>query len=303
MTEIYSSALQGFTEYPWRQFHREIFGGVDKYYAPFMRIEHGGFRNKDIRDILPENNEGVNVVPQIIATHADDSRIMVEKIMEYGYREIDLNFGCPYVPVCKKGMGAGMLADAEKTKTLLDALMQYRDEVTFSIKTRLGYLSCEDIKTILPLFNEFNPLQLTVHSRIGKQQYNGDLDMESFDFVYQNAEMPVVYNGDIFTVEDIKAIEEKYPKLKAVSIGRGLLANPALGREYHGDGALEVKDYLKLQKKLMNHYSEMLCGDAHIIAKLKPFWEYAPEGIDRKSLKAIKKSTTFAKYRDAVGNI
>ena len=303
MTEIYSSALQGFTESPWRLYHRELFGGVDKYYAPFMRIEHDSFRNKDIRDILPENNEGVNLVPQIIATNADDSRKMIEKIMEYGYREININFGCPYVPVCKKGMGAGMLADAEKTKTLLDALMQYCDEVTFSIKTRLGYLSNEDIKTILPLFNEFNPLQLTVHPRIGKQQYNGELDLKSFEYVYENAVMPVVYNGEIFTVEDIKLIEEKYPKLKAVAVGRGLLVNPALGREYNGGDALEIKEYLKLQKKLMNHYSEMLCGDAHIIAKLKPFWEYAPEEIDRKSLKAIKKSTTFAKYRDAVGNI
>ena len=303
MTEIYSSALQGFTEAPWRQYHKELFGGVARYYAPFMRIEHGGFRNKDIRDILPENNEGVELVPQIIATNADDACKMVEKIMEYGYHEIDINFGCPYTPVCKKKMGAGMLADPEKTKALLDALAQYRESVSFSIKTRLGYLSAEDIKTILPLFNEFKPLHLTVHPRIGKQQYNGELDMESFDYVYANSEVPVVYNGEIFTVEDIKVIEEKYPKLKAVAVGRGLLSNPALAREYSGGEPLEIKEYLKLQKKLMNHYSEMLCGDAHIIAKLKPFWEYAPEEIDRKALKAIKKSTTFSKYRDAVGNI
>ncbi len=303
MLHIYSSALQGLTEFAWRNAHSKIFGYIDKYYAPFMRIEHGKFRNKDLREISHDNNDTDNLVPQIIATNASDSQMMIERILQEGYKEIDINFGCPFPPICKHGQGAGMMNIPDKMAETLKALEQYRNNCVFSIKCRLGINDADGWKVALPIFNAFRPVRLAVHPRTAKQQYSGDLDMESFDAIYHAAEMPLVYNGNIMAANDIDDIERRYPKLDGVMIGRGLMCNPAIAREHAGGKGFSLEEYLRLMAIVANHFENTLCGDAHTLAKIKPYWEYAPECIDRKILKAIKKSTSMIKYHSAVQNI
>ena len=53
---IHLAPLQGYTEAAYRNAHAAVFGGVDVYHTPFVRIDRGEFRHKDVRDILPENN-------------------------------------------------------------------------------------------------------------------------------------------------------------------------------------------------------------------------------------------------------
>lgn len=104
--------MQGFTEVPFRHFHSEIYGigGIETtYFSPFLRMEHGQPRPRDIRDIKSELNAGVHLIPQLICRDADEFSRLADEIMLAGFSEIDLNLGCPFVPRSRKGAGQGCL--------------------------------------------------------------------------------------------------------------------------------------------------------------------------------------------------
>ncbi|MDD2962037.1 MAG: tRNA-dihydrouridine synthase family protein [Muribaculaceae bacterium] len=302
MIDIYSAPLQGFTEAIWRRLHNNIFGGISKYYAPFMRIEHGEIRKKDIRDIAIENNQGLNIIPQILASKPDNAKRTTEHIISLGYKEIDINIGCPFPPITNKKQGAGMLCYPELVIEMLKELTQYKNDIQFSIKARLGLKADNELINLIPEIEKFKPTELTIHPRIAKQQYTGDILINQFDEIYNATSIPIVYNGDILTVDNINSIVMKYPKLKAIMIGRGLLYNPALAREYQNGKKLEIAEFMTFSNQIYNYYKDTLQGDSHILAKIKPFWNYAPDFIDHKTTKLIKKSSSLAKYENAVNS-
>ena len=299
--KIISSPVQGFTDAVWRNAHDKMFGHIDTYYAPFMRVEHGEIRKKDVRDIIPENNDVPHLVPQVLACGNDDMKRMLDAVGDSGYSEVDINLGCPYPPIAKKGKGCGMMASPEKLEAMLAFLQQYsHNGISISFKVRLGMTTIEEGRTALAMIDSFKPRLITIHSRLGVMQYKGEADVEAFASLIENVSSPVAYNGDLRTVDDIRAIEKRFPGIDAVMVGRGLLANPALAREYATGEALRIGEWLQLHNTVFYHFSDYLQGDAHILAKMKPFWEYAPECVERKVLKMIKKSVSVAKYQAAV---
>lgn len=110
MIALHFAPLQGYTDDVYRRLHHQLVGGVDFYYTPFVRLEHGAPRSKDLRDIAPEHNENVPVVPQIIAANLAEFRTLTQLIVEKGYQRIDLNMGCPFPLQAKHGRGCGLLA-------------------------------------------------------------------------------------------------------------------------------------------------------------------------------------------------
>ena len=301
--KIYSAPLQGYTSAIWRKFHNEIFGGIDKYYSPFLRIDRGELRKKDLSDINPENNKGVDLIPQIIATTPQKAEQMLNAIIEMGYSEVDVNFGCPFPPIANKHQGSGILQYPDEVKSLLEALQPFSSKIKFSFKSRLGYNSADEIIELLPLINQFKPIHLAIHPRIGKQQYKGELDMATFERIYNLSEIPIVYNGDIRTVDDISRIKNAYPNLDGIMIGRGLLHNPALAREFNNGKPLSMGEYMILHNNIYEYGKEHYCGATQILSHIKPLWEYAPDVVSRQVLKAIKKSGTLAKYENAISMI
>lgn len=297
--EIYSAPIQGFTDAVWRNAHERLFGGVDCYFSPFIRVEHGEIRKKDLRDIDPDNNSVAHLVPQIMASGDDDTRRMLDLIIADGYNVVDVNLGCPFPPVVKKHKGCGMMTDAERLKHFTEILAEYADRLRFSYKMRLGLNDTQEGKEAIAILDATHPELIAIHARLGVQQYKGEADVEAFAEMIDGVKSPLAYNGDISSADEIKEIESRFPQLKAVMIGRSLLSNPAMAREYRGGDALEIEEWLKLHDAVFAHYSDYLQGDAHILAKMKPYWEYAPTEIDHKVLKLIKKSTSVSKYRIA----
>ncbi|HRN13552.1 MAG TPA: tRNA-dihydrouridine synthase, partial [Bacteroides uniformis] len=141
--KLYAAPLQGFTEAPWRNFHEEVFGGIDAYYTPFVRIERGGFRNRDVRDIAPENNTVSHVVPQLIASTPVELERLAALFTEKGYKEADFNMGCPFPLVARKHKGSGILPYPAEVEALLKELTHY-PELSFSVKMRLGWESADE---------------------------------------------------------------------------------------------------------------------------------------------------------------
>lgn len=301
---IYFAPLQGYTEAYYRNAHEKIFGSIDSYFTPFIRVERGGFRNRDVRDILPENNHVTHLIPQLIARDATQTEMILALFIEKGYKEVDINFGCPFPVLAKKHYGSGILAEPERIKEIL-AVIAKHPEIKFSVKMRLGWEDAQECMNVLPLLNEANLTHITLHPRLGKQQYKGEVDMEAFEAFYSACKHPVIYNGDLHTVEEINAIHQQFPKLKAVMIGRGLLENPALALSYKTGQVLteeEMKDKLKAMHRLIyNDYEAQLeGGEAQLLVKVKVFWEYLDSQIGHKNWKAIKKATSIAKYQNAL---
>lgn len=223
--KIYMAPLQGLTEAPYRNAFEKHFGGVDVYYTPFIRWEHGGLRRKDVRDLHPDANKVGHLVPQIIAASAEEAELILDQVVSYGYQEVDLNMGCAFPMLVKKGKGCGLLPEPERVRGLLQVVERYPD-ISFSVKMRLGYENAAECMELLPVLNETRLSRVVVHARTGRQQYKGVCDREAFLRFARECRHPVVYNGDVTVVEELDELRQGMPFLEGVMMGRGLLAAP-----------------------------------------------------------------------------
>lgn len=303
MYKIEFAPLQGYTDAIYRTMHNKVFGGINSYYSPFIRLEKGEVRQKDIKDILPENNENINLVPQIIVNSNEEFLKLTESVCNLGYKRIDINMGCPFPLQTKKGRGAALLQNTKHLEDIVESINSIND-IDFSIKMRLGMDSAEDAKGALEIINKAKLHHLTIHPRIAKQQYKGEIDYQTFDYIYQNCLHPIIYNGDILSQEDICNIINIYPKIEGIMIGRGLLAKPYLAMELNKTIRLSVSERLsmimKLHDAIYDHYSSVMQGEHQLLLKMKTFWEYLDEEIGKKPYKAIKKSVNIKKYELAI---
>lgn len=305
---IHFAPLQGYTDAVYRRAHARIFGGIETYYSPFVRMEHGEIRRKDARDIDPENNSGLHLIPQLIAPDADKLEHIMSLFIEKGYREADINLGCPFPTLARRHNGAGMLPYPEEVKALLSKAIGRHPDIRFSVKLRLGWEQAEECLALLPLFNGLPLTHITLHPRLGRQQYKGEVDLEGFNAFYEGCNKPLYYNGDLLTAEEIRTITARFPKLAGIVIGRGLLANPALALEYRQGAPISSDEMAKkvgqLHTEVFNNYQEQLQGgDKQLLMKMKNFWEYLLPDGDRKSRKTIHKTTKLSNYLAAVSNL
>ena len=201
--KLYAAPLQGFKEAPWRNLHQEVFGGIDAYYTPFVRMEKGEFRNKDVREIASENNTVSRLIPQLIASTPAELERLAGLFIEKGYKEADINMGCPFPLMTGKHKGSGILPYPAEVEALLKELVHY-PELGFSVKMRLGWECADEWRPLLPLLNAAPLRRIVLHPRIGKQQYKGEVDLAAFTAFYEECAHPLVYNGDLLTVEDIR---------------------------------------------------------------------------------------------------
>ena len=303
MYKIEFAPIQGYTDAIYRMIHNKVFGGIDCYYSPFIRLEKGEARQKDIKDIFPENNENINLVPQIIVNSKEEFLKLTESVSNLGYKCIDINMGCPVPLQTKKGRGAALLQKTKHLEDIVESINSIND-IDFSIKMRLGMDSAEEAKGVLEIINNAKLHHLTIHPRIAKQQYKGEIDYKTFEYIYQNCLHPIIYNGDIFSHDDIYNIINKYPNIEGIMIGRGLLAKPQLAIEFKNNIKLSETQRLsmimKLHDAIYDHYFSILQGEHQLLLKMKIFWEYLNEQIDKKTYKAIKKSVNLKKYELAI---
>ena len=290
--------LQGYTDAVYRRAHHECVGGVDEYYSPFVRIEKGEIRKKDLRDTDPAANVGVPTVPQVIAKDGDEFARLCDALQGQGWGRIDLNMGCPFPMQVRAGRGSGLLQHPEHVEEILRE-MQKRPEVTFSVKMRLGQESEEEGLRVMPIINEMPLVHVTLHPRLGRQQYKGVADKEAFMRFMEGCQHPMVYNGDVVELKmengkwknGADAIDST--KLKGVMIGRGLLVRPWMLSDKEPHTVIK-----NMHAIVYRHATEHLCGDSQILSRLHAFWEYLD--IPHKQKKAIMKATTLRRYNEAV---
>ncbi|MDO4320456.1 MAG: tRNA-dihydrouridine synthase family protein [Bacteroidales bacterium] len=302
MPLIFAAPLQGYTDAPYRRAHAETFGGIDEYYTPFVRIEHGQIRPHDIRDIISPLNSGLRVVPQIICRDAGELALLRDAVAAAGFHHIDVNMGCPFVPQVRRGRGAGLLAHRDSVFGIA-RVMAADPEIKYSVKMRLGVERPDEWHETVAALDDVPLRHICVHPRTARQQYRGDLYIDQYQAIKAASRHKIVFNGDIRTIADARRLSDEY----ALMIGRGLLARPSLAAEL-SDGNMMSDDRLRagvleMHRRLYEHYRSILCGDTQILSKLKTFWDYADETLwGRKMLKSIRKSTGIVNYMDIVNS-
>lgn len=306
MLPVLFSPLQGYTEYMYRRIHHDVVGGVDAYYAPFVRWEKGTLRNKDRRDVMRENNQSLPLVPQVIAGNVDELACLCDILQNEGYEEINLNMGCPAPMQMKRHRGSALLTDADGLAALAKE-MERRPDVKFSVKMRLGVDSAEDWRIILPILNAMTLTRVIMHPRTASQQYGGDVDMNMFGSFCDQCVHPVVYNGDIMSPADIASLEKRFPQLQGVMVGRGLLARPSMGAEYKSGEAwpeaARLDVFRRLHEQMLAFNRNKFPNDSQLLVQMHVFWEYQKANLAKKQYKKVMKSGSLRNYLSAVDDI
>ncbi|TXE07369.1 tRNA-dihydrouridine synthase family protein [Gelidibacter salicanalis] len=306
---LLSSPLQGFTDFRFRNAFQQYFGGIDTYYAPYIRL-NGKLKIKQSyeNDLLPENNSTLEVIPQVITNDAEEFLFVAKYVQSLGYKELNWNLGCPYPMVTKSGMGSGLICNPNKIDEILHRAHNETD-ILVSMKMRMGYEHAEEILDAFPILDRYPLKNIAIHARIGKQLYKGPVNLDAFEKCISSTKHKLYYNGDITSVAAFKSIETRFPSIDHYMIGRGLIADPFLPNMIKNNTTSYPQNrweiFSEFHDTIYQQYDAYLSGPTPIKMKMLGFWEYFSQSTSnpQKTLKAIKKAANPVKYRKAVAEI
>jgi len=306
---LLSSPLQGFTDFRFRNAFHQFFGGIDTFYAPYIRLNGKLIiKNSYQKDLQLENNTSLEVIPQVMTNNADEFLFVVKYIQDLGYKELNWNLGCPYPMVTKQGMGSGLICNPDKINEILDRAHSETD-VVVSMKMRMGYEHAEEILEVFPMLDTYPLKNIAIHARIGKQLYKGGVDLDAFQRCVESTRHKLYYNGDITSVAKLKEMQQRFPTIDHFMIGRGLIADPFLPSMIKSDTTEYPKDRWKIfaefHDTIYHQYDEALSGPTPIKMKMQGFWEYCAQSFSnpQKTFKKIKKANNPRAYQQAVRDI
>ena len=301
--------FQGITDAPFRNVFKRHFGGIDKFYTPFFTGIHKEDHAKNLQgeEIDPKFNDVETLTPQILSTDAEEILRFAKQCKQLGYKEINLNMGCPFPRVANKKRGCGLLPYPDMVKTMFERVFEEID-IKFSVKCRLGYFSPEEIEAIIPIFNRFPISELIIHPRIGKQLYKGEADVKRFAALIPYINAPLVYNGDIFSRESFEHIREQVQPVNQFMLGRGILANPFLAEEIRGGAFHAPERIARLHAYIVDLYEDRLRhagGSPKVLGRMKELWSYLMNSFEEPQVvwRKIKKINALREYEEAVEEV
>ena len=295
----YFAPMEGLTDSIYRRLHYQFFGGVDAYYMPFLSpTVHRCLTNREARELPPADSVPFRAVPQLMTKVPEDFLWAAQVCRDQGYDEVNLNAGCPSGTVVAKKKGAGMLEDPDALDRFLDAVCS-ASPLPVSVKTRLGLTSPDEFPRILEVYNRYPIKELTVHPRVRKQFYDGDVDMEMFCYCMANSRNPLCYNGNLRTLTEVRVFHAEYPQIEAVMVGRGLIGNPAMLRPE------SRKNIPQFHDALLDAYMEAFGGGRNAMFRMKENWRQMILMFDgsEKLWKRLRKTTDVAEYRSIAREI
>ena len=296
----YFAPMEGLTDSIYRRAHHKYFSGVDRYYMPFLSPTiHRTLTHREDRELPMAESVPFAAVPQVLTKVSADFLWAAQVCADRGYEEVNLNVGCPSGTVVSKGKGSGMLRDVQALDRFLEEIFAAAS-LPVSVKTRLGLEDPQEFPALLEVFNRYPIKELTIHPRVRKQFYDGNVHMDLFSYAYENSKNPLCYNGDILSLAQAEAIVQKYPAVESVMIGRGLVADPGMC-----SGGTDVKQLKAFMDEMMEVYTVEFGGARNAIFRLKENWGFLHdrfEGCD-KLWKRLRKSTDAAEFKSITHEI
>ncbi|MDK0888875.1 tRNA-dihydrouridine synthase family protein [Clostridium perfringens] len=303
--KYYLAPMEGITGFIYRNSYEKFFGGIDKYFAPFVVPNSSkSLKTKELRDVLPENNKGINLVPQILTNDSEGFILTAKKLKDLGYNEINLNLGCPSGTVVGKKRGAGFLAHREELDKFLEEIFKI-NHMKISIKTRLGMDKPEEFYELIKIYNKYPMEELIIHPRTRQDFYGNKPNLEVFKDAISLSKNPVCYNGDIFTLEDHNKLVEEFKEVDKIMLGRGVLANPALMNEILNNEFMDKNVLKEFHDEIFSKYREVFNEDRNAMFRMKELWGYMIYMFsnNKKYAKKIKKAQKVVDYNQAVTSL
>ncbi len=302
---FYLAPIRGVTDAPFRTIFHHHFPYFDGAVAPFINPQRfANLKHKFLQDVLPEHNQQLPLVPQVLYNTSEDFINLGKKLEDMGYEHINWNLGCPAPQVANKKRGSGLLPHPDRIIKIVDDIHASL-KAKISIKTRLGFSNSGDLEILLPQLETFPLIELIIHPRIGKQLYKGEVDLNGFARCLEMTSHQVVYNGDIKTTDDFTERATMFPQVKRWMLGRGALADPFLVAKIKGvtlsedDRSRKLRDF---HDAIYDDLCHRLSGPSHLLNRMKQIWAYLIESFpgNHKVLKKIRKSRTIEQYCQAV---
>lgn len=260
-SRVLQSPLSGVTDMVFRRLVRR--------YAPTSMLYTEMVSAKEIYHLheLPKLMEiGANEDPisiQLFDCRPDFMGEAAKKAVAQGAQTVDINMGCPVNKITKKGGGSSLLRQPEVAEAIVKAVVEAVD-VPVSVKTRIGWSEAEiNIIEFAQRLENAGAAMLTLHGRTRAQGYNGKANWEWIKRVKETLSIPVIANGDIFSVEAaVECLE--LTGADGVMCSRGTLGYPFL--------VGEIDYFLKTGEKLATPtpIERLECAKEH----LQGLWEY-----------------------------
>jgi len=305
--KICLAPIMGVTDAVYRSTFAKYFNGVDYAIAPFISsVAARKLKPNYLKDLFPERNSQLPVIPQILSKDADDFLFLAEKIGELGYTEINWNLGCPSPMVIKKKRGSGLLPFPDQIDSILEKVCSSWPH-KLSIKTRLGKYSADELLKLLNVFDRYPLSEIIIHPRLGVQLYKGTVDLAAFCRCLAQTRHQIVYNGDITSAVFLSGLQDELTGITTWMIGRGLLANPFLAEICKGESRqLNSGSYRKIllqfHNEMFRQYELLLSGPSHLLCKMKAIWKYWGHFfIDSNIItKKVHKCVRIDQYKDCI---
>jgi len=299
--------MRGITTMHYRRAFVRHFQGLDVEMAPFIStVSAERINPKLLKDVLPENQSGIPLIPQVIGNKADDFVQMNIALHGLGYEEVNWNLGCPHKPIRKKRRGAGLLPFPDTVDAILDQVCA-RSPVKISVKVRLGVSDKSELLQLIPVLNKYPLSEVVVHPRTAEQMYDGTVDLDAFEEAFNLLDLPVCYNGDINNLAFFRHVQDRFPTINRFMLGRGLLANPFLCEEIKRFSHIamcgnRIQRLAAFHADVVASYEGVLHGDHPVLGKMKEFWTYQATHLSngRKMFKKLKKAQRLSTYKDIV---
>ena len=303
--KYYLAPMEGITGHVYRNAYKKYFDNIDKYFTPFIVPNQSlSLKTKELRDLLPENNLGLNIVPQILTNDAEGFILTANKLKQLGYDEINLNLGCPAGTVVSKKRGSGFLAFKDELDKFLDEIYKTCD-MKISVKTRLGKDSPEEFYKLIEIYNKYPLEELIIHPRTREDFYGNTPNLKIFEEALTLSKHSICYNGDIFTASNYNDIADKFKEIDKVMLGRGILANPGLIGEIKENKFLTKETLKDFHDELFENYTILLNEDKNAMYRMKELWGYMSHIFtnNKKYYKKIKKAQKAKDYKEAVSRL
>ena len=304
--KYYFAPLEGISGYIYRNAYEKFFpNNIDKYFTPFIVPNQSkSLKTKEFRDVLPENNNGLNIIPQILTNNSEGFIATCKKLKQLGYDEVNLNLGCPSGTVVSKFRGSGFLGKREELDNFLDEIFKIQD-MKISIKTRLGVDSADEFYEIMKIYEKYPMEELIINPRTRQDFYGNKPNMEMFKDALKSSKNTICYNGDIFSVKDYEKFIEECPSVDRIMIGRGSLANPGLINEIKGKGVVDKNILKEFHDEVCMGYKEILSGDINVLFRMKELWSYMIGMFEdsEKVAKKIKKERMLSEYNVIISRL
>ena len=305
--KYYMAPLESVTTWIYRQAHAKIYGRLDKYFIPFLEPhEKRDFKTRELQEILPEHNENIYAVPQILTNRSEGFIKLAKALKDWGYEEVNLNLGCPSKTVVTKGKGSGFLAKPEELERFLTEIFDaLSGEVKISVKTRIGKENPEEFPALLKLFNKYPMEELIIHPRVQKDGYGNVPRLELYELAEKQSVNPLCYNGDLYTREQIRNFAERFPGTERLMFGRGFLRDPGLLYNEGKDSKDIFEKFWAFHDLVYEGYQERNMGDRNVLFKMKELWSYQvyqfsePERL----FKTFKKVQDCNEYEQMIRNL